>query len=164
LAFLEGKFHLGSQLQCLPRLWPLTKLVQKNTNLFLVAFHAMMATFIAAGIIPAFEMLSEDLKVSITRTSYLVAVQIAFQGVAPLFWRPISNRIGRRPIWLISTALSAVANIGCAESKSYAAQVVMRSLVSIFICPALAIGSATVAETFFTRERGQKVVCIFPTK
>jgi len=124
----------------------------------------MMTTFIAAGIIPAFEMLSKDLNVSITRVSYLVAVQIAFLGVAPLFWRPISSRFGRRPIWLISTALSAVCNIGCSESKTYAAQVVTRILVNIFICPAIAIGSATVAETFFTRERGQKMVNFFNTQ
>jgi MFS family permease len=117
----------------------------------------MMTTFTAAGVIPAFEQLSIDLGVSLTRASYLTSIQILILGFAPLFWKPISNRFGRRPIWLISTAGSMVCNIGCAESHSYATQVVTRLLVAFFISPAIAISSAVVTETFFAKERGQKM-------
>jgi MFS family permease len=117
----------------------------------------MMTTFTAAGIIPAFEQLSIDLGVSLTRASYLTSIQILILGFAPLFWKPISNRFGRRPIWLISTLGSMVCNIGCAESHTYASQVVTRLLVAFFISPAIAISSAVVTETFFARERGQKM-------
>jgi MFS family permease len=117
----------------------------------------MMTTFTAAGIIPAFEQLSIDLGVSLTRASYLTSIQILILGFAPLFWKPISNRFGRRPIWLISTLGSMICNIGCAESHSYASQVVTRLLVAFFISPAIAISSAVVTETFFARERGQKM-------
>src|SRR5207248_2517605 len=41
-----------------PYNWPAWK---KNVNLILVAFHAFMTTFIAAGIIPAFEDIAKDL-------------------------------------------------------------------------------------------------------
>jgi MFS family permease len=50
-----------------------------------------------------------------------------------------------------------VCNIGCAESHSYASQVVTRLLVAFFISPAIAISSAVVTETFFARERGAKM-------
>lgn len=117
----------------------------------------MMTTFIAAGVIPAFELFSIDLGISLTRASYITSVQILVLGVSPLFWKPISNRFGRRPIWLISTFGSMICNIGCAESHTYAAQIVVRMLVSFFISPAIAISSAVVTETFFARERGQKM-------
>jgi MFS family permease len=117
----------------------------------------MMTTFIAAGVIPAFEQFSIDLGVSLTRASYLTSVQIMVLGASPLFWKPISNRFGRRPIWLISTFCSMICNIGCAESHTYAAQIVTRVLVSFFISPAIAISSAVVTETFFAKERGQKM-------
>lgn len=116
-----------------------------------------MTTFMAAGIIPAYSLFAEQFHTSITRISYLTSIQILILGVSPLFWKPISNRFGRRPIWLISTFFSMICNIGCAESHSYASQVVTRILVAFFISPAIAISSATVTETFFAKERGQKM-------
>lgn len=117
----------------------------------------MMTTFTAAGIIPAFEILSVDLGITLVQTSYLTSIQILLLGLSPLFWKPLSNRYGRRPIWLISTIGSLVCNVGCAESHSYAAQLVSRALVSFFISPAIAFSSAVVTEVFFARERGQKM-------
>ncbi|KAK0638252.1 putative transporter [Lasiodiplodia hormozganensis] len=135
-----------------PYNWPSWK---KNANLVLVAFHAMMTTFIAAGIIPAFEDISVDLGCSLQRASYLTSMQIAVLGYSPLFWKPISYRYGRRPVWLISTLGAGVCNIGCAVSHSYAAMSVCRCLVSFFISPAIAIGSGVVVETFFKKDRGR---------
>ncbi|KAK8173986.1 MFS transporter [Phyllosticta citrichinensis] len=143
---------LPSQDPADPYNWPDWK---KNANLFLVAFHAMMTTFTAAGIIPAFESIAEDLGCTLQRASYLTSMQIAVLGYAPLFWKPISYRYGRRPVWLLSTLLSAVCNIGCAVSHSYAAMAACRCLVAFFISPAIAIGSGVVVETFFKKDRGR---------
>jgi multidrug resistance protein len=114
-----------------------------------------MGTFTAAAIIPAYEGISADTGVSIQRVSYLTSLQIAILGGAPLFWKPLSHRFGRRPIFLLSLVLSCVCNVGCAKSPDYASMAACRALVSFFICPAMAIGSAVVAETFFRRERAR---------
>jgi len=129
--------------------------MQKVTNLVLVAFHAMMATFTASSIQSAFEAIAMDLNVSLTRASYLTSLQIAILGGAPLFWRPLSNRYGRRPIFLISLICSLIGNIGCANSHSYATMALCRAITAFFISPASAIGSAVVAETFFKNQRGK---------
>ena len=115
----------------------------------------MMTTFIAAGIIPAFGPISEALGCSVTKASYLTSLQIAVVGWAPLFWRPIANRYGRRPVWLISTLGSMLFNIGCAKSTTYTSLAVCRAFTSFFISPAIAIGSGVVTETFFKKERGR---------
>lgn len=135
-----------------PYNWPTWK---KTTNLALVAIHAMMCTFNAAAIIPAYEDIAEEFGVTVPDASYLTAIQIAVLGCAPLFWRPMSNRFGRRPIFLFSLLAACICNIGCAESYSYATMMVCRGLVAFFISPAGAIGSAVVAETFFKRERAK---------
>lgn len=70
---------------------------KKVVNLFLVAFHAMMATFTAAAIMAAFVNIAEDLKIEVQTASYLTSLIIAIIGGAPLFWRPLSQRYGRRP-------------------------------------------------------------------
>ncbi|PYH95716.1 MFS multidrug transporter [Aspergillus ellipticus CBS 707.79] len=135
-----------------PYNWPVFK---KVMNLVLVAFHACMGTFTAAAIIPAYEDIVLDLGVSLQRASYLTSLQIAILGGAPLFWKPLSQRFGRRPIFLLSLLLSCVSNIGCAKSPDYASMAACRALVAFFISPAMAIGSAVVTETFFRRERAR---------
>lgn len=128
---------------------------QKTINLGLVAFHACMGTFTAAAIICAYEDIALDVGVSLQRVSYLTSLQIAILGGAPLFWKPLSHRFGRRPIFLISLLLSCVCNIGCAKSPDYASMAACRALVAFFISPAMAIGSGVVTETFFRHERAR---------
>ncbi|KAF2768472.1 MFS general substrate transporter [Teratosphaeria nubilosa] len=117
--------------------------------------QSMMATFTAAAIQSAFEVIAADLNVSLTRASYLNSLQIAILGAAPLFWRPLSNRYGRRPIFIISLICSLVGNIGCANSPTYATMGFCRAIVAFFISPAAGIGSAVVAETSFKSERAR---------
>lgn len=112
-----------------------------------------MGTFTAAAIIPAYEAIAEDVGESIQRVSYLTSLQIAILGGAPLLWKPLSHRFGRRPIFLMSLVLSCVCNIGCAKSPDYASMAACRALVSFFISPAMALGSAVVMETFFKHQR-----------
>ncbi|KAJ5833010.1 hypothetical protein N7474_001321 [Penicillium riverlandense] len=116
-----------------------------------------MALIVASGVIPAFGLFAEDLNVSIQKASYLTSVQILVLGISPLIWRPLSSKYGRRPVWLISTALSAVFNVGCALSPNFAVMIVMRVLAAFFVSPASAIGSGVVTEIFFARERGNKI-------
>ncbi|KAK7995335.1 hypothetical protein PG990_014108 [Apiospora arundinis] len=133
-----------------PYNWPQWK---KLANLSCVAFHAMMTTFIAAAVIPAYEEIAEELGVTIQKASYMTSLQIAILGWAPLFWKPVSNRYGRRPVWLISTIGALCFNVGCALSPNYATMAVCRAFTAFFISPAIAIGSGVVTETFFKRQR-----------
>lgn len=133
-----------------PYNWPKRR---KVINLALVAFHAMMSLFTAASIQSAFEDIAIDLHTNLQQVSYLVSIVIAVLGGAPLFWRPLSERFGRRPILILSLIVSAVGNIGCAVSPSYGTMGLCRAITAFFISPAAAIGSAVVQETFFKRER-----------
>jgi multidrug resistance protein len=135
-----------------PYNWPAWK---KMANLVCVGFHAMMTTFIAASIIPAYSNIAEDLGCSLQTASYLTSLQIVVLGWSPLFWKPIANRYGRRPVWFLSTIGSLLFNVGCALSHSYASMAVCRAFTSFFISPAIAIGSGVVTETFFKKERGK---------
>ena len=117
----------------------------------------MMTTFQAAAITPAFEPLAEFLGTDIQGASYLVSAQIIVLGFAPLFWKPLSHRFGRRPVWLVSTLCSGLFNIGCALSTTYGAMMACRVWAAFFIAPPIAIGSGVVTETFLARQRGQKM-------
>ena len=60
-------------------------LLQKVINLILVAFHALMSTFMASGIIPAYENIAEDLGVTLQQTSYLTSIQNNIRA-RPISW------------------------------------------------------------------------------
>lgn len=57
----------------LPRNWPLWK---KNAQILMVAFHSMVCTFMAAGIVPAYEAMAEDYGKTVHECSYLTSVQV----------------------------------------------------------------------------------------
>lgn len=58
-----------------PRNWPLWK---KNAQILMVAFHSMMGTFMAAGIIPAYDSLAEQYNITVPQASYLTSFQVYF--------------------------------------------------------------------------------------
>lgn len=93
----------------------------------------MMSTFTAAAIQSAFVNIAQDLHVSLQRVSYLVSLFIVILGGGPLFWKPLSDRYGRRPIFLISLIGSLVGNIGCANTHSYATMGLCRAITAFFI-------------------------------
>lgn len=129
--------------------------IQKIINLILVAFHGFTGAFTATSIICAYQEIAEDLGVSLQSISYLTSIQIAILGGAPLLWKTLSHRFGRRPIFLLSLLFTCVCNIGCAKSPTYSSMAVCRALAGFFVCPAIAIGTAVVMETFFKHERGR---------
>ncbi|CAI7617982.1 unnamed protein product [Penicillium crustosum] len=137
-----------------PLNWPSWK---KHTTLLLVAFHSFMANFIGAGVIPAYDTFADIFDVSVQDASYYTSVVILFTGITPLFWKPLSDRFGRRPVWLVSTLGALICNVGCAKCTSYGTMMLCRILTATFISPPLAIGTAVVMEVFFQHERGRKM-------
>jgi hypothetical protein len=63
-----------------PLNWPAWK---KDTQLLMVAFHAMMNTFMAAGIIPGFHDFSVKYGTTIEQASYLTSVQVLSSFLIP---------------------------------------------------------------------------------
>ena len=56
-----------------PRNWSPGK---KNAQILMVAFHSMICTFMAAGIIPAYGILAKEYNITIPEASYLTSFQV----------------------------------------------------------------------------------------
>ena len=112
-----------------------------------------MNTFSGAAVGSSFESIAEDLNVSVEAASYFVSIPILLSGIGPLFWCPLADRLGRRPVFLVSLLVSLAGNIGCAKSQSYAGTAVCRAIVGFAVSPACGYGTVVLAEMFFKKER-----------
>ncbi|GLA76552.1 hypothetical protein AtubIFM55763_008131 [Aspergillus tubingensis] len=137
-----------------PQNWPVWK---KNAQILMVAFHSMAATFMAAGIIPAYDIMAERYNVTVPQASYLTSVQILLLGICPLFWRPITSTYGRYHVFLFSVLGSMVCNIGGARCTTYGTQMVTRVLTAVLISPPIGIGSGVITELCEPEKRAQKL-------
>ncbi|RAK86341.1 MFS multidrug transporter [Aspergillus costaricaensis CBS 115574] len=137
-----------------PQNWPVWK---KNAQILMVAFHSMAATFMAAGIIPAYDIMAERYNVTVPQASYLTSVQILLLGICPLFWRPITSTYGRYHVFLFSVLGSMVCNIGGARCTTYGTQMATRVLTAVLISPPIGIGSGVITELCEPEKRAQKL-------
>ncbi|KAJ5088891.1 hypothetical protein N7456_012507, partial [Penicillium angulare] len=146
--------HPSSESPSNPRNWPLWK---KNAQILMVAFHSMMGTFMAAGIIPAYDALAEEYGITVPQASYLTSIQILMLGLSPLIWNPITATYGRYNVSLLSVVGSMVCNIGGARCTSYGGQMATRILTAFLISPPIGIGSGVITELCEPEERGMKL-------
>ncbi|KAF4772351.1 hypothetical protein HAV15_004853 [Penicillium sp. str.  len=82
-----------------PHNWPRWK---KNAQILMVAFHSMMGTSMAAGIIPAYDTFAEQYNVTVPDASYLTSCQILLLSLSPLIWNPVTDVYGRYHVTLLS--------------------------------------------------------------
>ncbi|KAA8898285.1 hypothetical protein TRICI_006603 [Trichomonascus ciferrii] len=136
-----------------PLNWPELK---KNYHLTLVGTQAMMTTFMAAGLVPAYETMAEEYGHPVHDISYLTSVQILIFGLFPSFWMPIMSKFGRRPVLTLGVLVATACNIGGGFCKTYGQQMATRVILSFFMCPALPVGTAVVAEVCFSHQRGSR--------
>ncbi|GAD96993.1 hypothetical protein BC1G_00314 [Paecilomyces variotii No. 5] len=126
----------------------------KLAVLLQVSFLGLLGPFAQGCINSAFIPLSEAMGVTVTQASYSTTIAIVLAGVAPLIYAPLSNRYGRRPVYLLSTALGVGANAGCAVVSSWGPLLALRALVGIGTSTSMGIGANVVADLYFMHERG----------
>jgi hypothetical protein len=59
-------------------------------------------------------------------------------GVSPLFWTPLANIYGRRPVYLVSTLIGIVATVGTGVAKTWSTLIVARVFSGIRVGAAMA--------------------------
>jgi MFS family permease len=117
-----------------------------------VSFLAFLGPFNSAVVNPALVPLTKLFHVPVTDGPYQTTTVIVAVGVAPLFWTPLANVYGRRPIYIISMLIGIGATIGSGAAKSWSGLLVARAFSGIGCGSAMAIGVATVNDIFFLHE------------
>jgi MFS family permease len=103
---------------------------------------------------PAFVPLANFLNHGLVETAYVTSMFIFFVGLSPIFWNPIANVYGRRPIYIMSVTIGLVMSVASGKADSYGSLLAFRCLNGFFGGVPLGLGSATVCDMFFVHERG----------
>ncbi|RJE22340.1 Sugar and other transporter [Aspergillus sclerotialis] len=119
-----------------------------------VSISAFMGLFSQEIISLAYMPLAESMGVTVKEASYSTTIATIFAGLAPLIYAPMSNIYGRRPVYLIATAVGVAANAVCAVCESWTPFLVARACVGIGSSVGMAIGAAVVTDLFFVHQRG----------
>lgn len=77
-----------------------------------------------------------------TATAGFVIYILAW-GPGPLLWAPLSESIGRKPVYVGSALLWTLFNLGCAKAQSIAVMIICRFLAGLFGCACLTNGGGT---------------------
>jgi hypothetical protein len=82
----------------------------------------------------------KDLNVSLSLLSLTITIYMVVQGIAPSFWGPFSDTLGRRPIFVGTFVTYLIANVGLALSKDFATLMVFRGIQAAGSAATISIG------------------------
>ncbi|KAL0138790.1 major facilitator superfamily domain-containing protein [Mucor lusitanicus] len=128
---------------------------KKYLALLAISLDSFIGYFTSAIYMPAVADIMIYFQTNLTTINATIALFLAFSAIAPLFWAPLSERIGRRWIYIVSLVLYCVCTIVCGVSKNLGLFFTFRLLQSIFSSAGQAVGGGSISDMFEPRERGR---------
>ena len=103
--------------------------VEKRVGpLFVLAMVAvtLMGPLALHAFIPALPIVQRDFAIDDATSRFILSVSLFAMAVATLFYGPLSDRYGRRPVLLVGLALFLIGTLGCALADDVATLIVGR--------------------------------------
>jgi len=97
--------------------------------------------------LPAMPDMAHEFAVSPSQISQTISVYLLALAVCQLFYGPLSDRLGRKPVLFAGIAIYIVGSLGCAMAESYSAFLCLRLLQGAGAAAGLVIGRALIADT-----------------
>lgn len=102
--------------------------------------------------LPALPALTRDLGASMASAQLTMAGLLLSFGIAQLFWGPVADRIGRRPVLIAGLLLYTVASIGSALAASIELLIVWRVLQGACMAAAVVCARAVLRDLYEPHE------------
>jgi len=123
---------------------------------YLLGYLTLASSLTATIYLPLIESLSKQYNASIFAIDLTITLYLVFQALSPAFFGPLSDTLGRRPVFVITFTIYCAASLGLALNKhSYVALIVLRSLQSIGGSAVMSLAYAVVADISVPAERGK---------
>lgn len=123
---------------------------------YVLGYLTLASSLTATIYFPLIESLSDQYSASIQDINLTITLYVVFQAISPAFFAPLSDTLGRRPVFLVTFLIYCAASIGFAfNRKSFAALLVLGSLQSIGGSAVMPLAYAVVADISVPAERGK---------
>lgn len=102
--------------------------------------------------LPALPAVTQDLQATMPQAQLTMSVMVLAFGVSQLFWGPLSDRFGRRPVLLCGTAAFAVASTGVMWAEDIGTLTLWRAVQGVAVGAAVVGVRAIVRDLFSATE------------
>jgi DHA1 family bicyclomycin/chloramphenicol resistance-like MFS transporter len=118
----------------------------------IVALLTMIGPFSIDTYLPSFPAIEADFDVSRALLSQSLAFYLAAFSVSTLIWGPLSDRLGRRMVVMLSLLLFLFASLGCALAGDYSHFLIFRLLQGVAAGGGLAAGRTMLRDVHSPQE------------
>jgi MFS family permease len=105
LLFVPGTFCIEPHLQQLTGTSQTWAPWRKHLTFVTACYFVFLSNYITVSISPILLIVATKFDASITEAGWLITVNLLFLGLGNLFWIPLSEKIGKRPVLIASTCL-----------------------------------------------------------
>ncbi|THH17387.1 hypothetical protein EW146_g3402 [Bondarzewia mesenterica] len=121
----------------------------------ILVFNATFASAAPSGVLG---QMIEEFGMGTEVATLAISLFIAGYCLGPLAWGPLSEQIGRRPIFLVSFLFYTGFQVGCALSRNTASILVFRLLGGCFAAAPLTNSGGLVSDIWDAKTRGKAMV------
>ncbi|GAA6008917.1 hypothetical protein JCM10207_004025 [Rhodosporidiobolus poonsookiae] len=120
----------------------------------------IVVTFASSAPSSATQQIAADFGVGSVVSALVTSLFLCGYCLGPLIWAPLSEIVGRRPIFVISLFIFALWQIGCALAKNIQTLCIMRFLAGTFAASPLTNAGGVIADIWDPVGRG-KAMAVF---
>ncbi|KAL8419514.1 hypothetical protein RB594_002649 [Gaeumannomyces avenae] len=131
--------------------WPRRR---KLGQVWMAASVSLAATLGTSIITPGRSQLVQEYGVSSTVAILPLSLYVLALALGPIVGGPLSETVGRYPVYMASTPLGVVFTVGAGLCPTFAGVCALRFLAGFCVAPSLAIVAGVLSETFRPAERG----------
>ncbi|CAE6531611.1 unnamed protein product [Rhizoctonia solani] len=122
---------------------------------FVVALASFAGPFASNSLQPAFPELQRDWNIPDTVVALTTTLFLCATGIAPLWYAFLSERYGRRPIYLFGFLVFSLASVVCALSTNIGMLLTFRFVQAVGASCAQSVGLGIISDIYVPAERGR---------
>ncbi|KAI3394726.1 hypothetical protein diail_2255 [Diaporthe ilicicola] len=145
-----------------PLNWPSWR---KVALLLTASMYAFVGNFASSGLAPALQAYNMNFPTDpqpFSQLTQLIAVSVLMMGASNIFWVPLSNIFGRRPVLLVATLLMTLASMWGGLAPSFSSLLAARVFQGAGAGPSETVAPVLIGEVFFLDSRG-RAMAIYTT-
>lgn len=127
---------------------------ERRNITWLIGCGMFFSPFTANIYFPCLEQLQHAVGVNSSLINLTITTFLIIQAIAPAFCGDLADKVGRRPIYLLTFSIYVCANLALALQENYSALMILRGLQSFGCSATVAIGYGVVADVATPATRG----------